>query len=70
MSHPVPGHDYSEQHKHETHHEYSKRRGEALGKVEHLPKGYVVSRRTFKRGMKSVHRQINSVTKALGKAKE
>lgn len=31
MSHPIPGHDYSEQHNRETDKEYKKRRTTALG---------------------------------------
>lgn len=32
MSHPIPGHDYSEQHKHETDREYGHRRATASGR--------------------------------------
>lgn len=33
MSHPTPGHDYSEQHNRESHKEHAARRKEALSKV-------------------------------------
>jgi len=35
MSHPVPGHDYSEQHNRETNAEYAKRRRAGLAKFSH-----------------------------------
>lgn len=33
MSHPVPGHDYSEQEKYESDKDYAKRRSQAIGKA-------------------------------------
>lgn len=38
MSHPIPGHDYSEEHKHETHKEYGVRRHKALHSLRHPQK--------------------------------
>jgi len=42
MSHPVPGHDYSEKHKEETHKEYAKRA--KAGKSVKAPKSKALTK--------------------------
>lgn len=64
MSHPIPGHDYSERHNEETRSEYARRRGEAFGLVKHLPKERVEANRRMRRGIKKIHK-VGGRLKAL-----
>ena len=68
MSHPVPGHDYSERTNDETRSAYAKRKGTALGKVEHFPKEYVDAKRGLKRALRRTGKTAG-IMKALNKAK-
>ncbi len=69
MSHPVPGHDYSERTKYESRKEYANRKGTALGKKENFPKDYVDSKRGLRKALKKINK-TNGRAKALNKAKE
>lgn len=68
MSHPIPGSDYSHHHNKENRHEYNRRKGEALGKVEHFPKEYVEAKRGLRKVLGKVEKSSAKV-KALNKLK-
>lgn len=64
MSHPNPGHDYTERSNNESRKEYANRKGAALGKREHFPKEYVDAKRGMRRVLKKV-RASSAKVKAL-----